>query len=105
MKFLTVILAFYILSLNLVPCEDGFDGCEEAQIEISQNSQNQDHNDIDFCSPFCQCQCCQINVTFNSVLIPQIIPDPISTEVFLYINRLESNISYPILRPPRAVIC
>jgi len=104
-KFLTVIIAFYILSLNLVPCEDGFEGCEDAQIEISQNSEDHGHNNIDFCSPFCQCQCCQINVTFNSVSIPQIIPDPISTEVFLYVNRLESNISFSILRPPQAVFC
>jgi len=61
MKGLAVFLSFYIILLSAIPCDDVVNTCSISKTEFSQKTVGHDHNDIDHCSPFCTCQCCQAN--------------------------------------------
>jgi len=62
MKAARVIMAIYIIFLTTLPCVDLGDACGHGhQGETGlfpQNSKSQEHNDLDYCSPFCVCNCC-----------------------------------------------
>lgn len=64
MKYFALILSFYFLGLNFVPCEDAgeLSGKDPLVQEINQDLKNTP-NDTDDCSPFCQCHCCHVHVT------------------------------------------
>ncbi len=59
MKFTAVILSIYIMALTTMPCTDNHTSDEiSSTFELSEL----DHihsSDIDLCSPFCFCNCCQ----------------------------------------------
>lgn len=102
MKFLAFILSIYILVLNLTICEDKGVADANAKIEISQNlDTNYGHSDLDFCSPFCQCQCCNIYAIFIGIPKFDVASAFLSTEVIYYFDKLEDDITFSILRPPR----
>lgn len=101
-KFLTFILSMYILVLNFSFCEDNGVDDADAKIEISQNlDTNHVHSELDLCSPFCQCQCCHIYATFIGIQKFDIASATFSTEVIYYFDKLDDDITFSILRPPR----
>lgn len=65
MKWLSVILSMYIFSLFVYPCEDVC-GAGDHTTKTEQNSSHPDkdhHSDeCKGCSPFCVCNCCQVQV-------------------------------------------
>ena len=69
MKYLSGILAIYILVLTAIPCVDGPEDVTSTKVEISQSSSTSHQHDIDHCSPFCTCNCCVTPVTINSAVI------------------------------------
>jgi len=71
MKFLAVILSFYLLLLTAIPCIDGlYEDISMHQTELTQERQDSHHHsDSDNCSPFCTCNCCATAVVFQ----PQIV--------------------------------
>lgn len=100
MKYFAAILSIYILALNFAPCEDKGAFNDEVKTEISQHSDN-DHSDLDLCSPFCQCHCCQIYATYFNKADITVTPKDISTEVFYHFYGLEKDFKNSILQPPR----
>ena len=49
----------YIMVLTAMPCDDVHSANKNSvSLELSEQSPNQS-NDIDLCSPFCFCHCCQ----------------------------------------------
>ncbi|NER11836.1 hypothetical protein GWK08_00130 [Leptobacterium flavescens] len=84
MKILAVILSFYFLGLNFMPCSDALENEKDATEFVSQTDADHDHDhdgdSEELCSPFCQCHCCHAHVTsdlktydiFNP-LIPNVI--------------------------------
>jgi hypothetical protein len=62
MKLLAVILSFYILGLSFVPCADDHANVLDGDC-ISLVQEQGDHSpfasEIELCSPFCFCTCCQ----------------------------------------------
>jgi hypothetical protein len=70
MKFLTIILSFYLLLLTAIPCIDTSVDNTLNKTELSQENQdNHQHNDSDLCSPFCACNCCATSVIFQQYLV------------------------------------
>lgn len=62
MKFIAYILSFIVIVLTVNPCIDGLKDNGTQKSEISQSTNNNNHqNEKDHCSPFCTCQCCQSN--------------------------------------------
>lgn len=102
MKFLAFILSIYLLVLNFTICEDKVVADSDVKIEISQDLDSKyGHSDLDLCSPFCQCQCCQIYTTFIGIPKFDAASATHSTEVVYYFDKLEDDITFSILRPPR----
>ncbi|MCK9219149.1 MAG: hypothetical protein M0P47_03750 [Bacteroidales bacterium] len=72
MKALAVFLSFYIILLSGIPCVDVVRHYSVQKVELSQKSANDHQEDVDHCSPFCTCSCCQANfyVSGTSLLFP-----------------------------------
>lgn len=68
MRYITTILAFYVLILTVLPCLDVHKDADIHQNELNTNTSQSGHNDTDHCSPFCTCQCCSntaVNHSFS----------------------------------------
>lgn len=103
MKFMAVILAFYILTLNLTPCEDGSVKANVINDEMVQGvDDDHGHGNLDLCSPFCICHCCHMHATNFSPADIDLVSNTITTKVFLHFDSLGENIPNAILQPPRA---
>ena len=103
MKFLTFILSIYIFALNLAPCNDYTASTDDVKTEISQASDtDHQHQNLDLCSPFCNCQCCHINVMHFKLVNLKFSIATISTQDFFYLNGSEKDFTTSILQPPRA---
>jgi hypothetical protein len=100
MKIVAFILSIYIIALNFAPCEDNVASNDEVKSEISQHSDG-GHCDLDLCSPFCQCHCCQIYATSLNKVDFNISSTVISTEVFFHFDGIEKDFKNSILQPPR----
>jgi len=60
MKIFAFILSFYVIALTAISCTDIRNVSSES-ISIENIQESQDHSvEIDLCSPFCFCNCCQI---------------------------------------------
>jgi len=99
MKNIAHILAIYILALAIMPCND-----IHASVQNTSNTFEitdvEHHHDIDFCSPFCFCDCC--NVLAEPVIIDDM--DQSQNEVVIipvfYLFIIEKENSYTFWRPP-----
>jgi hypothetical protein len=62
-KFFSILLTLYTLSLSLMPCADGY-ACSDEVAESAQAActEHSDEEEEDFCSPFCVCACCAQSV-------------------------------------------
>lgn len=59
MKYIAVILSVYVMVLTAMPCSDNHSAnSRSVTYELSQQNHSQ-ANDLDLCSPFCFCHCCQ----------------------------------------------
>ncbi|MFZ5432111.1 MAG: DUF6660 family protein [Bacteroidota bacterium] len=59
MKYVTVILSMYAMVLTAMPCSDVHSAdTNSVSFELAKQSPVQT-NDVDLCSPFCFCNCCQ----------------------------------------------
>lgn len=104
MKILAFILSVYILALNFVPCEDTVSFDDDITMELSQDldhNHSDSNSDVDLCSPFCQCNCCQIHATSFDLSDIADIKSDISTELCLHFDSLGKDIPKSILQPPQ----
>jgi hypothetical protein len=91
MKFIAVILAFIVLGLSVMPCNDIHGNTEMQKTEISGNSNDNHQNDIDYCSPFCSCNCCSHSVFVNAIFL--------DFNFFFYTTANYSNFDSHIISP------
>jgi hypothetical protein len=108
MKFFTLLLAFYLLAISLLPCSDVHNDCKNTLTQNEQQ-QNQDHKTThrDICSPFCSCSCCQVvsNIP-QQTIFPQLEAkfQFLAAPVFLtQSNFFHSQFLSSIWQPPRTV--
>ena len=100
MKFLTVILSIYVMILTFMPCADAHVGNADCHSTVQQDQSGEHSEDIEFCSPFCFCACCQILSLTSIYTIPKInLPDVNIITPSLVQNEIESTISF--WRPPK----
>lgn len=102
MRFITFIMALFILSLSCIPCADevvsAMSGHEKSQV-AQQDGQHPKHTD--YCSPLCICACCG-TVSFVSVAANvecPVIPVPRSFVVF-DTSSLQ-DLPIPVWQPPQ----
>ena len=101
-KIIAVILSFYILALNALPCNDNSIDADNLQTEVT-HSGDSDHSQgvFDLCPPFCTCHCCHVHtIDFGAASFGLLNPQ-ISKKVFGYFQNTGQETIYSILQPPR----
>jgi len=100
MKLFAIILSVYVIALTAMPCFDVHSADTNSfSIEISQQGNNQ-FNDVDLCSPFCYCNCCQVLSSPN--IIDNLKSTLISSEfIFRIVEQIYPNPTVSFWRPPK----
>lgn len=99
MKLLTVILSIYVMILTFMPCADANTADTDCYSIAQQDHEHSD--DIEICSPFCFCNCCQTLTQTSNYIIPKVnMPGIKVITPMLVQNEIESTILF--WRPPKA---
>ena len=61
-RFFHILLSIYIIALTIMPCVDEVHGVSCSETEVCSTTPGQEHQDLDQCSPFCDCNCCGISM-------------------------------------------
>ena len=101
MKLIAFILSIYMLALNFMPCEDDHCADEDTVCIETTEIHDTEHSHADLCSPFCECQCCHMHVTYTTLANTLIVAPEISTEVFSHFDSLGNDFTTTLLQPPR----
>jgi len=100
-KFLTIILSLYFLALNVVPCSDSAQANDDAQ-DVSVVDFDGDHDqDLELCSPFCQCHCCHVHTIDFGIVEFQLLQTEISNENFAHFDKLGKDFTHSLYQPPK----
>ena len=84
-------------------CADVNEQDHLSKVEITKNLEDDHgHSDSDLCSPFCICQCCQINIVSINFLTYTISSQELYAPIFSKNNGIKQDVSYSILQPPQA---
>ena len=67
-KILAGLLAFYMLALIFMPCNDTCDSKVHHGITTIQSAQEHHEAENDICSPFCTCNCCATSVVISTAV-------------------------------------
>ena len=107
MKPIRIIFALYIIFLTTIPCVDIGENCAHRHSGETGlyplNSKSNEHNDLDYCSPFCVCNCCQVNVvTQGCVILTEPSRVCINTLHVLTLGEIQE-IPLPFWQPPKIV--
>jgi hypothetical protein len=103
-KFFAIILSFYFLALQVVPCNDDVTVVDDSQT-ISAVDFDGDHDqDCELCSPFCHCHCCHAHAIsafdFFAEMEHQLVDGKIiSKELGIF-----QEVSLRILQPPQSIV-
>ena len=103
MKIFAFILAVLVLALSCMPCTDGANAMNnsDAKTEFSKSGKQQEHKDLDDCSPFCTCSCCTgFTFLFIPYQINYLIPQSAEKTAFLLPSKI-SDIALPVWQPPQ----
>ncbi|MEI6124822.1 MAG: DUF6660 family protein [Bacteroidota bacterium] len=107
MKILSFFFAFYILSLCAYPCQDNGnheDLGTQTIIKKKACTGHGDSNGCHKCSPFCFCNCCQVNTV---ITLPFNLQMAVTVPVVYYTQNIESplpDVSELIWQPPKLPI-
>ncbi len=101
-SILTLVFAFYMLAMALIPCADVCDDGHEVTTSInSAQEHHEEHSDL--CSPFCSCSCCASQITFAHFQSLEIIKNSV-VRSFITLNQVfHHSIYFSIWQPPKLV--
>ncbi len=105
MKWITIILSIYLMTLSNMPCADmEVNSAAHKTARFSSEANHTHDKDNDLCSPFCACNCCgaqilsyQIAVNFEFPVAYSII----SVQLPNYTSVVASNFYGSIWQPPQ----
>lgn len=74
MKFITAIMACYLIVLSVLPCRDRHAGAFNNKMEVSVSADNNNKHQAnpyqsDACTPFCTCSCCPASAFFQPAAV------------------------------------
>ena len=103
MKLFTFIMSFFLLYLSCLPCCDSKECNVKAPVEISANSNHQQHNhNSEICSPFCTCSCCATSAYYAPFSTAQVSKIVFQSEKYPLFNvALNAEAHYSIWQPPQ----
>ena len=84
MKFVAIILVALNIFLTTIPCDD-VNTFDLTQIEFNENHSSNDlQHGVDFCTPFCSCNCC-------STIVINPTDDQYTSNIELFYPSLNTN--------------
>ncbi len=98
MKNISGILAIYILALAIMPCND-IHALDQNASNTFEITDNEHHHDMDFCSPFCSCDCCHTSAEPVIIDINETESETIPFS-FFHLSIPEKENIYTFWRPP-----
>lgn len=110
MKWVSIILALYVLGLSVWPCADEAlptNRQERGAVLIAASVPVPDpvHDHHDACTPFCTCACCAATISIvphvNYSVVPTVELVPIATAIFQYIPVHWASPLSAIWQPPQ----
>ena len=102
-QIVTIILSVYLLVLMVMPCTDAHS--KIGTIEQTQVSQSDDdHHDLEICSPFCVCSSCMAAVILQPVITFEILHfEPQYKDIPSSYKSIVSSFHGSIWQPPQLV--
>lgn len=103
MKIATLILTFYLLALNGLPCSDANFPANESQTETIMHGHT-DHSEngtSDLCSPFCTCHCCHVHTIDFGLPDFEPIVMGFSIEPIIHFDNVGKEYTHSLLQPPQ----
>ena len=102
MKYVAIILSFYFLALNLMTCPDNDNIVESERNHVTyQQDSNHNQEHLDLCSPFCSCQCCQVQTSISDSMTCDLVDPKVSLEILTHFCGPTKDIRNFILQPPQ----
>lgn len=104
MKWFSLIFALYIISLCSFPCRDNGEHSDFSISSIHVEKTCDGHLDSkcgDKCSPFCFCNCCQVNTVVSLPLNLQEVNTIPFVHISSYIESKMPEVAYLIWQPPK----
>lgn len=105
MKNVAFILSILILLMVGVPCTDGIgeNACDDlAEVPCQKgDSEEEDDNLPDECSPFCACHCCHAHTLLSSPQLVAFQAEP--RDLVAYIPNSPAGFPYNHFRPPSSI--
>lgn len=80
MKVFAIILSIIVLGLTLTPCIDSAES--RCSTTTAMDQQHPHSDDVDLCSPFCTCHCCQTCVNMPLALF-NLVHCPIPVRLYI----------------------
>lgn len=100
MRIILAILALFVMGLTALPCVDVY--AHSTHEELASEIHTAHSQFDDDCSPFCACQCCQVQVAeYDYTFVQTPIKLEIPTTVFHYESPDGMEIKTPLFQPPR----
>ena len=89
-----------MLGLTVIPCMDVHAIDNEQSLSTIITESQDEHNDLDLCSPFCYCSCCQ--TLFEDSSQGSVLSEPLGFKVFIFTLEMEVlDSQLPLWRPPK----
>jgi len=104
MRFFSFIMAFLVLWLSCLPCADEAFAMDTGKVKVEivkKNSQQQEQNHKDACSPFCQCACCTGFSMNYTLAFASSLPIICKKQFACHLPATTVKISLPIWQPPQ----
>jgi len=98
---LAIILSFYFLALNVVPCNDDVSIQNDSQVVATVDFDGDHDQDCELCSPFCQCHCCHVHTIDFGITQFEPFQSTILQDNFNHFDSLGKDISLALLEPPQ----
>ncbi|WP_410479382.1 DUF6660 family protein [Pedobacter gandavensis] len=103
MKIVNWLIVIIILVMNFVPCKDMNNSRASVTNRISKTIADDNHSksDLDSCSPFCSCSCCNTPIPINQVVHIKTISLILKKEYVDLYSANAASVSLSIWQPPQ----
>lgn len=104
MKYLSLIMCFYVCLLLSFPCQDNGVHAGVPGHMASEQTTHHDHDEGEchHCSPFCTCNCCHVQVITSLFIISGAPANVIIPPIGILQERISEGMHYAIWQPPKA---
>lgn len=102
MKWITLLFSLHIFVMSCISCTDDIMTIEAKQtVSLLSTDQDQQSNQVDWCSPFCICNCCA-GVVLDIIQNIDVLPATSFNKMLcLYKQDFTAQFYYSIWQPPK----